>query len=58
MNEEKGIIHVRIQESPCDASDFGQYLTTLSNKMGNMPFALFMDNASIHKSKDVKPKYV
>ena len=25
--------------------------------MGGKPFALFMDNASIHKAKDVKPHY-
>ena len=29
----------------------------MSQKLGEVPIALFMDTASIHKSKDVKPWY-
>jgi len=57
MSEEKGIIHVRIQPQTVDSYDFSEYLLRLTQKLRNVPIALFMDNASIHKSKTVKPYY-
>ena len=48
---------MRIQSEPCDSFDFIQYLYKLQKAMNFKPFALFMDNASIHKSKEVKPYY-
>ena len=57
MTEERGVLHVHIQDTPCDSEDFSYYLHVLSQKLNKQPFALLMDNASIHKSKEVKPHY-
>ena len=57
MNEEKGIVRVRIQPVTVDSYDFGEFLLQLSRKLREVPIALFMDNASIHKSRGVKPIY-
>ena len=54
---EEGIFHIQIQQEACVALDFSYYIHVLSQKMNGRPFALFMDNASIHREKELPEEY-
>ena len=57
MTAENGMLHVRIQPTTVDSSDFIKFLKKISVKLQGYKIGLFMDNASIHKARDVKPFY-
>ena len=57
MTEDGGIFHVHIQTDPCDRFDFIYYLHMVSQKLNRKPFALFMDNAGIHRPEEVRDTY-
>ena len=57
MSAERGFEVIRIYTEAVDAEKFADYLERLRKKSGKLPLALYMDQLSVHKSKNVKPSY-
>ena len=57
MSEERGFEHTHILPSYTNSEGFIEYLKKVRKKLGNTPLALFMDQLTVHKSKEVKPWY-
>ena len=53
ISAHKGLIHMRTYTNSLDHCKFEKYVEEVSEKMQKKPFALFMDGASYHKSKDL-----
>ena len=47
-------MHVRVEYGAVDKDILVAFLRTLVRKMDFKPFALYLDKASIHKTKDVR----
>ena len=57
MTEESGLELNMICERAVNAETFNKFLESLSQRFRRRPLALFMDQLTVHKSKDVKPTY-
>ena len=57
VSEERGVELVHIQDRAVNEYDFLRYLVNLSRVNDRKPFALFMDNLSVHKTGTVKLMY-
>ena len=57
MSEAKGIEFIEIFNGALNAEDMISCLRYLSQLHGKEPSAIFLDQASIHKAKDVRPFY-
>ena len=43
ISDDRGVIHVRIQQRAVNAEDYIRYLRSVRRKMGTTPILLFMD---------------
>ncbi len=57
VSEERGVELVWIQEKAVKEYDFLRYLVALSRANDQEPFALFMDNLTVHKTNAAKLMY-
>ena len=57
ISEERGVELISIQAKAVTEYDFLRYLVDLSRANDKRPFALFMDNLSVHKTNAVKLMY-
>ena len=57
MSEERGYEYTQIHSKAINSDDFIGYLKKLRKRSGQQPLTLFMDQLSVHKSKEVKPWY-
>ena len=57
MSAERGFEVIKIYTEAIDAEKFKDYLERLRKKLAQLPLALYMDQLSVHKSKDVRPSY-
>ena len=57
MTAERGFEVVKIYDHAIDAEMFNKYLEKLRKKSAQLPLALYMDQLSVHKSKEVRPSY-
>ena len=57
MHETYGIQNQKIQNRAINSEDFISYLKTLRSRYFQTPLALFMDQLTVHRSKEVRPWY-
>lgn len=57
VSSECGVELIKIYRTAIDAEKFIPYLEQLRKKNGDTPLALFMDQLSVHKEKNVRPYY-
>ena len=53
ISAEKGLIYVKTYKESLNNQSFGDHVLQVYNRMGQHPFALFMDGASYHKEKSL-----
>ena len=53
VSETQGLVLAKSHDSAIDRYDFKKFLKTLHHKMAREPFALYMDNLAVHKTKVV-----
>lgn len=54
VSAERGLVSSAIHKGSIDGNKFLTFLEDLRGAMGEVPFCLFMDNLSVHKTKQVK----
>ena len=57
VSAERGVELLKIYRTAINADRFIPYLQQLRKKNGEKPLALFMDQLSVHREKNVKPFY-
>ena len=54
ISDERGLEHVQTYNSAVNTQLFIEYLRHLSILMKRVPFVIFMDNLSVHKSGETR----
>ena len=54
ISEETGLIDYYIHPKAINTEVFLAFISQISEKLGGGDFALFLDNLSVHKTKDAK----
>ena len=54
ISEETGLIDLYIHAKAINTEVFLAFISQISEKLGGGDFALFLDNLSVHKTKDAK----
>ena len=57
VSEEDGLVYTESEEQVTNSDRFLPYIRALSHQMDGQPFALYMDNLSVHKSKAAQKLY-